>query len=260
MAGQIVRHPDDDSPRLAYADAVAAEDPERAEFIRLQIARFRGDAARGASSRPGPREAALRTQHGARWAQAIAPYARAPQPGSPFQGYEFERGFVARLRTEPAIVASMGDRLVSLAPIEHLELTAAGPFLPAFAAPCLGQMRSLAFNQLGLGDDDAVALAERGHLDRCEWLSLRGNQIGSRGIAALLASPKIRRIPVVMLHGNRSDPTVQVSQDLDGGVLVHGLPPDSEAAEARYGRIAWLHIPPFGPGQPDRFHPRGPIT
>jgi uncharacterized protein (TIGR02996 family) len=252
---QVVRAPDDDAPRLAYADAIERRDPAHAEFIRLQLARFRDEAARGvARGTPSPREAALRAQHGARWAHFIAPLARAHRPDAPFQGYEFERGFVALLRTEPNMVADMGDRLLAMAPIEHLELTREGPFISALTAPCLGRLRTLTLNNLGLGDDDAIALAERGHLDRCEWLDLEGNQIRSRGAAALLDSPVIRRIPVVILRGNPGDPAVLVSGDVDGGQLVDGLPVAGEAAEARHGRIPWLHLPPVG--LPDRFHAR----
>jgi uncharacterized protein (TIGR02996 family) len=252
---QIVRSPDDDALRLAYAHAIERRDPAHAEFIRLQIVRFRNEAARGVPrGTPSPREAALRAQHGARWAHFIAPLARGHRADAPFQGYEFERGFVALLRTEPNMIADMGDRLLAMAPIEHLELTREGPFIPALTAPCLGRLRTLTLNALGLGDDDAVALAERGHLDRCEWLDLAGNRIGNRGAAALLDSPVIRRIPVVLLRGNPGDPAVLVSHDVDGSVLVEGLPPAGEAAEARHGGIPWLHLPPIG--LPDRFHAR----
>jgi uncharacterized protein (TIGR02996 family) len=252
---QVVRAPDDDAPRLAYADAIEGRDSAHAEFIRLQIARFRNEAARGVPrGTPSPREAALRAQHGARWAHFIAPLARGHRADAPFQGYEFERGFVALLRTEPDMVADMGDRLLAMAPIEHLEMTREGPFIPALTAPWLARMRTLTFNALGLGDDDAVALAERGHLDRCEWLDLEGNRIGSRGAQALLDSPAIRRIPVVILRGNPGDPAVLASRDAGGGMLVEGMPAAGEAAEARHGRIPWLHLPPVG--LPDRFHAR----
>ncbi|HWU91559.1 MAG TPA: TIGR02996 domain-containing protein [Kofleriaceae bacterium] len=252
---EIVRNPDDDAPRLAYADAVASQTPERAEFIRLQIERFRDEAAREVLvGRPGAREAALRKQHGPDWGHVIAPHARGHRSDASSQGYKFERGFVALLRTDPDRIGSLGDQLLDLAPIQHLDLTREGPFTPALTAPCLGRMRTLSFVQLGLDDHDAIALAERGHLDRCEWLDLSGNHIGRRGAAALLANPVIRRIPVVILRGNPGDPAVLVSQDLEGNMLLEGLPADGAGAEARHGRIPWLHLPPTG--LPDRFHAR----
>jgi uncharacterized protein (TIGR02996 family) len=252
---EVVRNPDADDPRLQYADAVATRDPERAEFIRVQVARSREEAARGVMrASPSSREAELRAKNGSRWGHFIAPYARAFRSDAPFQGYEFERGFVARLRTEPDMIGDMCEELLDMAPIQHLDLTKNGPFIPALTAPCLGRMRSLAFNVLGLGDDDAIALAERGHLDRCEYLDLGGNQIGRRGAAALLANPVIRRIPIVILRGNPGDPAVTYSQDLDGSWLIDDLPTDGKEAEARYGHIPWLHLPPSG--LPDRYHAR----
>lgn len=255
---QIVRYPDDDAPRLAYADLIASQSPEkaeRAEFIRLQIERFRDETARGAiDGNPSARETELRRRHGATWGHFIAPYARAYRANAPFQGYEFERGFVALLRTDPDMVANMGDRLVNMAPIQHLDLTREGPLVPALTAPCLGRMRSLGLNTLGLGDDEAIALAERGHLDRCAYLDLAGNKITRRGVDALLANPVIRNMPVVILRSNPGDPSVLVSHDLDGSPIIEGLPHDGEAAEARYGHIPWLHLPQLR--VPDRSYAR----
>jgi len=119
-------------------------------------------------------------------------------------------------------------------------------------APWLGRLRSIGLNGLGLGDEEAIALAERGHLDRCEWLDLRRNRIGPRGVAALLANPTIRRMPVVLLHGNVGNPSIMVDHDLDGSVLDYGLPPDGLDAEAHHGPIRWLFLHPLDHG--DRFH------
>jgi uncharacterized protein (TIGR02996 family) len=251
----IVRNPDDDDLRLKYADAAVSWDVALSEFIRLQVARSRDEAAQGVyRGTPSAREAELRAKHGSRWGRFIAPYARAYISDAPFQGYEFERGFVARLRTEPDMVGDMCDELLAMAPIQHLDLTNNGPFIPALTAPCLGKMRSLSCNGIGLGDNDAVALAERGHLDRCEYLDLSGNKIGRAGVAALLANPVIRNMAVVLLTGNPGDPAELIGQDADGNLVLEGLPPDGRDAEARFGRIPWLHLPPLG--VPDRFHAR----
>lgn len=255
LFAQIVRDPDDDAPRLAYADAIQPTEPARADFIRMQIARFHDERARGVTTEePSRAELLLLRQHGATWAQAIAPFARAGggRPDRPpFPGYGFERGFVAHLRTDPDVFVARGDELLALAPIQHLDLTTAGAILPALTSPRLGQMRTLRLSQLGLTDADAVALAERGHLARCEWLDLTANRIGPGGVKALLASPAIRAIKVVLLRGNPSDPAVMVSHDM-GDVIVDGLPPSGKMAEQAYGRIDWLHL--VMRDLPDRFH------
>ena len=43
---EISLHPDDDAPRLAYADAVQRLEPEYAELVRLQIARAADERGR----------------------------------------------------------------------------------------------------------------------------------------------------------------------------------------------------------------------
>lgn len=251
----IVRRPDDDGLRLQYADAALSWDTALSEFVRLQVARSNEEALRGAlASQPSAREAELRASHGSRWGRFIAPYARAYMSDASFRGYDFERGFVALLRTEPDMVGDMCDELIAMAPIQHLDLTSNGPFIPALTAPCLGKMRSLVCNAIGLSDADAIALAERGHLDRCEYLDLSGNKIGRTGVAALLANPLIRKMPVVLLTGNPGDPAELIGQDADGNLVLEGLPSDGRNAEARYGRIPWLHLPPLE--LPDRFHAR----
>jgi uncharacterized protein (TIGR02996 family) len=248
---QIVARPYDDAPRLAYATVVERRSPAYAEFIRLQIERYYDEAARGVRrSRPGPRESELYARHHQDWSRHIRPLARGYRADAPYQGVSFERGFVTGIRTEPEMVADMGDQLLRTAPIEHLTLTANGPFLDALTSPTLGRMRSLLFNAIGLGDDEAVALAERGHLDRCDYLELTGNRIGRRGLAALLANDRIRTMPVVLLHLNPCDPHVQVDDDPIGmGLTIHGT-----EAERQYGRISWLHRPFIDPTAPDEYH------
>jgi len=252
---RIVARPHDDALRIAYANVVERRAPERAEFIRLQIERFYDEASRGVPrGRPGPREAELHARYYLEWTRSIRPFARAYRSDAPYQGVTLDRGFVAGIRTEPDMFADMGEQLLRMAPIEHLALTANGPFIDALTSPTLGRMRTLLFNVLGFGDDEAVALAEHGRLHRCDLLDLSGNRIGARGLAALLANPAIRAMRVVSLYGNPCDPHVEVAHEPDGSVMHLGLPANGEEAEERYGRIAWLHVPPVGVAVADPYH------
>ncbi len=242
-----------DALRLAYADAIAARRPERAEFIRLQVERARSERASGATrSAPSSREAELRKRLGTEWAHFIEPYARPYAPNVPYRGWEFERGFVAELRTDPDMVADPNDYLFRSSPIEHLDLTKDGPIIAALAAPRAAQVRSFGLRELGLGDDDMVALARDARLDRCEWLDLRSNNIGQRGVTALADSPRIRAIPVVLLTFNPCDPGTQFSDD-GSGYGEMWLPDEGKELEQRHGRIPWLHLPPLR-RLPDRYH------
>jgi uncharacterized protein (TIGR02996 family) len=251
----ICRDVGNDELRLRYADLIASRLPERAELIRLQIERARRETASGAPrATQGAREAALLERHGKDWARYIAPYARPFASDAPYRGWAFERGFIAELRTDPDMVADPRDYLFRSAPIEHLDLTDDGPVAAAFASPRMAQLRSLGLRALDLGDDDMVALARDARLDRCEWLDLRSNRIGLRGVQALAASERIRTIPIVLLTFNPCDPAVQYDDDHAGSVETW-LPPEGADLEATHGRIPWLHLPPVL-GRPDRYHAR----
>jgi uncharacterized protein (TIGR02996 family) len=244
----ICRDVANDALRLQYADELARKRPERAEFIRLQVERARNErASRATRSAPTPRESELRKRFGAEWAHFIDPFARPYASDAPYRGWEWERGFVAELRTDPDMVADPREYIFNSSPIEHLDLTTEGSVLAALAAPRVAQVRSFGLRDLRLGDDDMEALVRDARLDRCEWLDLRSNNIGERGVKALAASPRIRAIPIVLLTFNPSDPATQFS---DGEMW---LPPEGAELEKAYGRIPWLHLPP--PRRlPDRYH------
>src|ERR1043165_3448158 len=78
--------PDDDGPRLVYADALLERGDPRGELIALQIARARGPVSDDARAR----EAELLTDH--------ARLAAWGQPLSTGGTCTFERGFPAHLR------------------------------------------------------------------------------------------------------------------------------------------------------------------
>lgn len=247
----VIAAPDDDRPRLVYARAMEKIRPERAEFIRLQVERLSAERRSGAMfERPGPREIELRAKYGAEWASAVAAYGRPHTSSGKFRGYEYERGFVALLRTDPDIMMDPTSRLFEIAAIQHIDLTGDGPWRDAMVSPVVARLRSLGLPRLGMTNDDARRLAEDGHLERLEWLDLRGNKIGTPGVEALLASPVIRAIPVVLLAGNPVDPAMQYKRDFDGTVMDFYLPEQGKMAEATYGRIDWLHLPAEGPPDP----------
>ena len=241
----VTAAPRDDAPRLAYAELLAGARPERAELIRLQI-------ARGSAGVPSARERELLRAHGAEWARYLEPYTRAVIEPKPDPGWAFDRGFIAWIRGDADVLLGLGERLFQLAPIEHLDLAADPPVRPALDSPLLAHLRSLGLPGCRLDDDDAATLAGNPALAGLRWLDLRDNQIGERGMAALAASPMLRAIPIILLGGNPGDPSEQYSVDWDGSVADSWLPAHGEALERAHGRIAWLHVPPAG-ARPDRY-------
>jgi uncharacterized protein (TIGR02996 family) len=82
LLAAIADAPDDDAPRLVYADAIAeAGDVARAELIHLQLARAR------TGTPPSAHELALVAAHGKSWIVPIAPV---------LEDWTFERGFLER--------------------------------------------------------------------------------------------------------------------------------------------------------------------
>src|SRR3954453_5301771 len=113
---EVVARPRDEEVRGAYAEDVRRSDPARAELIRVQLttARMRRTAV---DSYPlATRESDLIRTHHARWAQPIAQYV---------SGYQFFRGFVELVTVDAEWFLEGADELYNLAPILHLDLTAA---------------------------------------------------------------------------------------------------------------------------------------
>lgn len=106
----ICESPDDDTPRLVFADWLDEHgEPERAEFIRAQIELTRDYLTMPARSRLHKRVLALRRANEKRWGAEL------PYPGT-LWSHGFERGFVEAvtvndvgtfIREAPVIFASV---------------------------------------------------------------------------------------------------------------------------------------------------------
>lgn len=112
----IRAHPDDDAPRLIYADWLDERNDPRGEFIRVQCAL----AALGDEDpRRWPLEKRVQEllgQYREKWL---------PQ-GSDAAACEFRRGFVECVELTPEEFLESGDRLFAQTPIRHLRLRRRG--------------------------------------------------------------------------------------------------------------------------------------
>nr|HEX4315123.1 TIGR02996 domain-containing protein [Kofleriaceae bacterium] len=113
--GDAIRaEPAADEPRLVYADACAASDPERGELIALQCAIAAGSLARDAAIAARRRAGELADAHGARWAGLDGLVER----------FELRRGFVETVAIDAEVFAARGDELFERAPaLRRVELT-----------------------------------------------------------------------------------------------------------------------------------------
>lgn len=256
----VCADPDAEAPRIAFADFLAPYRPERAQLVRLQLARFAADRAAGAvRSTQAAAEIALVGTHGADWIRYMESFVI---PGGELAtGVRFERGFIAHARVAIENVMGLGDRLAQLAPIQHLDVMpgeATGAPVRIASAKILGHLDSISLAGLGLTDDDAPALAACEALTRARWIDLSGNRLGVPGIVTLARSPVFATKVRVILDGNLVDPVEHPFYDYDGSVadVAADIPP--AAIEDRVGaKVPWLRYP-WGRADrvPDRYYAR----
>jgi uncharacterized protein (TIGR02996 family) len=185
----ITAAPDDDLPRLVYADWLDEHDePARAEFIRFQCAAARGD-------RTSQRRAnELETRHGSAW---LEPLARVV-----FRA-EFRRGFVEHaILSAPAFLAH-GSALRREAPLRGVTLLGARRVLPELVrGPLLAGLSALHLTGGRLGDDGMRLLADSPALVGLETLRLGDNALGDAGVAVLARSPHLAALKTLVLRDN----------------------------------------------------------
>jgi uncharacterized protein (TIGR02996 family) len=209
----ILAHPDDDAPRLVFADWLEEHgDSARAELIRVQVERARLPSwdARQVGLRLRERE--LLAQHGDKWkAELLA-----------IEGVvweEFRRGFVgaatfasfAVLKASgPACWAAtpleavsvrwprQGEAGETIAPIPGLRELSITTRLVAHqdvgrlaALPLLSTLRALNLRHCNLGGDGFRRLVASPHLGNLAALRVPGNAIGNRAISALFAAASL---------------------------------------------------------------------
>jgi uncharacterized protein (TIGR02996 family) len=234
----IVEHPDDDAPRLAYADWLQEQADSgrqaRGEFIAVQCA-VRRDEERGQFRKEmKKRQRELFLQHRAAWLPETT-------VTGPRHKIEYSRGFVESVqldgdahpldtfldrvrelfRREPAIrrlcVAPAGAerhsdlvpqlvRLPEMPRVIKLVLDANRLGVAqarALGAPSLRGLRRLLLSDNPLGDEGAAALADLESLSNLEALALANCQIQNvDGTLPLSRSPHLRRLLYLGLGSN----------------------------------------------------------
>jgi uncharacterized protein (TIGR02996 family) len=220
LLADILANPDDDAPRLVYADWLDEHGGEaeqaRAEFIRVQCeAAGNPNPARRAYLKQ--REQALLKEHGAAWWTEVPAWAR--------KDAEFRRGFIAGVsvtlrafldglgslhRYAPVQRATLGNvedgLLVTLSTRPGLAFLRAirleyGPFSPAGARALTHSPHAAGLAELDAtleidGPGVADALVTSPPLGRLERLTLRGGPLGAAGARHLAAGglPALRQL------------------------------------------------------------------
>jgi uncharacterized protein (TIGR02996 family) len=162
----VIDHPDDDGPRLVYADWLDEQGDVRGEFIRLQI-----DLARRGPLHLGyegwmRRAAQLFRDHGRAWGRSLGGWARRCR---------FRRGFSETVWVEWEHYAECAAAVRDLAPVREVFVDLAGrpvPDLERLAVPA-GVIRFHPFVPLGFRPGDGrLAVAVQPPITRqiIRWL------------------------------------------------------------------------------------------
>lgn len=231
------------NPRsLSAREALAAEwnaagDP-RAELIDLQLRyrQHRIDNTTWSDEANAQRRRIyqLTQQHGKIWAGEVAALVTK---------FEFHRGCVAEVTLPGASFASTMPKLMTLAPIQHVNLTTPLDFEQVVASPALARLTSLqaATLRAAFGDTEAAQLAASPHARNLAWMRLTDNAIGVAGVEALAASPHLATCAYLDLEGNPVNPSPDFNDD--HGVMVAVRTGRADELERKYGLRPWLALP-----------------
>jgi uncharacterized protein (TIGR02996 family) len=235
----VLDAPDDDVPRLAYAqwneEQGNALSAARAELIRAQIDLTQRDPEEVATGRAygvQHRIQELIDGHGGSWAAALAQWVDA---------FYFVRGFVGWIKLSARSFLDHGERILALAPVQHVDLTAVRDVDESlFESALLAGIRSLAMDRCGLYDLHLQMLAASPHVASLRWLSVADNHLTLAAGEAIAASPYLRDLRFAEFRGNPTDPVEQLGYD-SGIVVSSWMPPEGRELETRFGPQAWLH-------------------
>jgi uncharacterized protein (TIGR02996 family) len=176
---QAIREdPDDDVPRLIYADWLEEQGDPRGEFIRVDCALEHLPATDRRRPPLLARRRQLLAQHRGAWLGPLRPLA---------YHWEFRRGFPEEMTADARPFLDHAGRIFAAAPVRLARLLHGGTVTEALAE-CrhLRRLCSLHLTDNGLGDDGLRTLLASPHLGGLRCLRLGNNDLGDEG-AALLA-------------------------------------------------------------------------
>jgi uncharacterized protein (TIGR02996 family) len=194
---RIRAHPDDDVPRLIFADWLDEQGggcAARAAFIRVQL------ALAGLADDDPSRTALLTAErdlfdtHREEW--------EAPFRGLA-AGLEFRRGFVDEVKIAARQYLRHAHELFAAGPIRHLHLLDVGSSLAAvLESPYLGRLSALTVYAQHAGEPLARALARCPHLAGLRALHLGRNRLGDDAAEHLAGSPVLANLEELDLAEN----------------------------------------------------------
>lgn len=241
LLAAVTSNPEDDAPRLAYAEFIRTWEPARAAFIEEQLAEATERRRRREVSRRG--KSGLLRQHETEWARTIARYAR---------NWNFDRGFVTEVWLDPHLFLEYGEWLFINAPIRSVNFVMPedGPFPmnELAASPLLERLDAigLAIDDPAPTDNDLLELAASPYLPRLLWLSANRKHLPLSVYEAFAVAPMTRKALSLKLskEGFPGEPYGDTGRDdWWGGAIFDWLEmrPEGAELEKKYGYVPWIH-------------------
>jgi uncharacterized protein (TIGR02996 family) len=193
----ILAQPDDDAPRLVYADWLEEQgDSARAEFIRVQVERARLPRWDARQVHLRLRERALVEEHGLKWKGELPEI-----EGVTWE--EFRRGFMATATFASfAVLKEKAGACWAVAPIEAVSVRwPRQDEVGKGIAPIPG-LRELSITGQLVEYSDVVRLARLPLLSTLRALNVRNCNLGGEGFRRLVASPHLGNLAALRVPGN----------------------------------------------------------
>jgi uncharacterized protein (TIGR02996 family) len=234
MLAEVFAEPENDAPRMVYADWLMEQGDPRGELISSQCRLKAGIAYLSTRSDLRLRVSELLSEHAAEW---IAPLSSRAE-------CRFRRGFIEDIEAPAKVFLEGADAIMAREPVTCLTLTdCAGTHIKALAgaawaprlralklsgnvgdqgaavvagSPGLSGLTRLNLSGCDITGDGARAIASSRYLGRLEMLALTGNEIDDDGIGALASSPNLSSCTALYLARNPFD---------DNGVLALAASP-----------------------------------
>ncbi|MFM8271176.1 MAG: TIGR02996 domain-containing protein [Gemmata sp.] len=231
----VAAHPDEDTPRLVYADLLdelgGAANAARARFIRTQIDLTRNPGRSWFANSDRLAEAArLAGRFADEWLDELPLWAASEGRKQRLRADDFPRGFLETYHVAPDTFAAQGEQLLDRAPIARVvvgRFPGAAAVREFFAATVLQRVRILALSGAsgdavvgsvktsqvlgnleeldlsgtGLTDAGARALARATGLGNLRAIAVRGRSLSVQGVSALLSAPRLPKLRVVDVRG-----------------------------------------------------------
>jgi uncharacterized protein (TIGR02996 family) len=191
---RVCADPDDDAPRLIFADYLDERGDPRGEFIRVQVALAQLSAGDPRRRPLQDREAALLAKFHRAWSDPLRRIA----------GWtEFRRGFVETVNVEARTFLLKAVDLFRMAPVRHVRFLDVGSSLGRLMeCPQLARLTALTIYAQHIDDRLTGAISESAYLDGLKALNVGRNRIGDRGVERLAWSPRFGQLTALDASDN----------------------------------------------------------